>query len=459
VTAEVIARVATEGFGLLDAPPQRLNAKDTPVPLPPEFVGGASAYGAQHRGRSPESITFIAMPQIPIIMPQLGESIAEATVINLLVKAGQDIQADQDVLEVETNKATMTVTSPCAGRVQKFLVTLNESYPVGAVLGYLDASREEAERVGLDQITSGPANGSGESNGTKSEAPAQKRGVEPTVRGLPVPAHAAGASYMSPRMKARMNELGLHAADLAGLAGSGAGGRVTIQDFEKFIANLEQSKLSAASSMRVAVADAMRRSWTRPLATVALPVCLDPMLAHRKVSDPKPGPALYGLRALALALAENSAPSGRLVGNHIVHPNSIDVGFAVEAEEGVLVPVLRNADKRPLKELVPRYNELVDLARQRRLPPDATGGSIATVTNFGTFGLTWATPIPLPEQTLVLGMGAGRPVPSWDAGKGQFVPVMEANLTLTIDHRVLDGGAAGRLLSRVAALLQHPEKL
>ena len=396
------------------------------------------------------------MPQIPIIMPQLGESIAEATVINLLANPGQHVQADQDVLEVETNKATMTVASPCAGKLQKLLVALNESYPVGAVLGYLEASPEEAKRLGLDEPA--PTNGNGAEGNSKVDTP-QRRTVEPTVRGLPVPAHAAGATYMSPRMKARMHELGLHAADLAGLPGSGAGGRVTIQDFENFIANLEKSKLSAASSMRVAVADAMRRSWTRPLATVALPVSLDAMLAHRKVSDPKPGPALYGLRALAIALADKSAPAGRLVGNHIVHPNAIDVGFAVEAEDGVLVPVIRNADKRPLKELVSRYNELVDLARQRRLPPDATGGSIATVTNFGTFGLTWATPIPLPEQSLVLGMGAGRMVPSWDAAKGQFVPVMEANLTLTIDHRVLDGGAAGRLLSRVAALLNDPEKL
>jgi pyruvate/2-oxoglutarate dehydrogenase complex dihydrolipoamide acyltransferase (E2) component len=203
----------------------------------------------------------------------------------------------------------------------------------------------------------------------------------------------------------------------------------------------------------------MRRSWTRPLATVALPVSLDPMLAHRKISEPKPGPALYALRALALALSENSAPAGRLVGNKIVHPSSIDVGFAVEAEDGVLVPVIRNADKRLLKDLVNRYNELVELARQRRLPPDATGGSIATVTNFGTFGLTWATPIPLPEQTLVLGMGAGRLAPSWDRKKEQFVPVMEANLTLSFDHRVLDGGAAGRLLSRIGALLGEPDKL
>jgi pyruvate/2-oxoglutarate dehydrogenase complex dihydrolipoamide acyltransferase (E2) component len=208
--------------------------------------------------------------------------------------------------------------------------------------------------------------------------------------------------------------------------------------------------------MRVAVADAMRRSWTRPLATVALPVCFDPLFAHRKTSNPKPGPALYALRALAIALSENSAPAGRLIGNQVVHPSAIDLGFAVEATDGVLVPVIRNADRHPLKDLVQRYDELIKLAHQRKLPADATGGSIATVTNFGTFGLTWATPIPLPEQTLVLGMGAARRVPSWDNAKGQFVPVMEVNLTLSFDHRVLDGGAAGRLLARVAQLLGQP---
>ena len=391
-------------------------------------------------------------------MPQLGESIAEATVVRLLVNVGDHVEADQDVLEVETNKATMNVSSPCAGLVQKLLVKLNESYAVGAVLGYLEASAENAALLGLDKPTETLSkNDAGPHSHAASEG--QKRIVQPTVSGLPVPANAAGAGYMSPRMKARMAELGLHAADLAGIAGSGAAGRLTIQDFEKFLANLEKSKLTQASSMRVAVADAMRRSWTRPLATVALPVAIDAMLAHRKTSDPKPGPALYALRALALALAENSAPAGRLVGSKIVHPTSIDVGFAVEAEDGVLVPVIRNANKKSLKEMVDRYNELVELARQRRLPTDATGGSIATVTNFGTFGLTWATPIPLPEQTMVLGMGAGRLVPSWDAAKGQFVPVMEMNLTLSFDHRVLDGGAAGRLLASVAALLAKPEKL
>src|SRR5690242_2095835 len=211
------------------------------------------------------------MPSIPIIMPQLGESIAEATIISLLVKVGDQVRTDQDLIEVETSKATMNVASPCPGRVEKLSIQLNQSYPVGAVLGYLEASVEDAARLGLDSPVAEKNGENSQSDASgdprlQGEAPQQR--VEPTVRGLPVPANATGASYMSPRMKARMIELGLHAADLAGLPGSGAAGRVTIQDFEKFITNLEKHRLSQASTMRVAVADAMRRSWTRPLATV-----------------------------------------------------------------------------------------------------------------------------------------------------------------------------------------------
>src|SRR5438552_9692937 len=255
------------------------------------------------------------MPSIPIIMPQLGESIAEATVVNLLIKVGDKVQTDQDIIEVETSKATMNVASPCPGRVEKFLVRLNESYPVGAVLGYLEASQEDAARLGLDTPMPDKNGDETESDPDavgKAHPETVRKTVQLTVRGLPVPANAAGASYMSPRMKARMVELGLHAADLAGLPGSGAAGRVTIQDFENFIANLEKHKLSQASTMPVAVAEAMPRRWSRPLATVALPVCFDPLLNHRKSCNPKPGPALYALRALAVALAENSAPAGRL---------------------------------------------------------------------------------------------------------------------------------------------------
>ncbi len=400
---------------------------------------------------------------LPIIMPQLGESIAEATIVRAAFAVGDRVEADTDLLEVETNKAVMGVTAPCSGILHELTAVTGESYAVGATLGYLEISDEDAERLGLHDAPPPPVEkpkrgkASGASPGDSSK-PA-KKAVEPTVSGLPVPAHAGGASFLSPRMKARMAELGLHAADLAGVAGSGAGGRVTIDDLERFLQDLERNTISPASSMRVAVADAMRRSWTRPLATVVLPVQLDTLLAHRKRQTIKAGPALYALRALAMGLSEMPATAGRLIGDRLIHPRSIDIGFAVEAEDGVLVPVIRHAEQFPLTDLVERYNRLVELARARRLPGSDTGGSIATITNYGVFGLTMATPIPLPEQTLLLGMGAGRITPSWDPEKKAFVPVTEAQFTLSFDHRVLDGGAAGRLLQRVAGLLGTPEEL
>jgi hypothetical protein len=410
---------------------------------------------------SPEST-----PLLPIIMPQLGESIAEATVVRAAYAIGDRVEADKDLLEVETNKAVMGVTAPCGGILRELSAVIGESYAVGATLGYLEVSAEDAERLGLNDVAPVPVEKPKKKKATGISGAAEavsikpsRKAVEPTVSGLPVPAHAGGASFLSPRMKARMAELGLHAADLAGVAGSGAGGRVTIDDLERFLQDLERNTISPASSMRVAVADAMRRSWTRPLATVVLPVQLDVLLAHRKNQTVKAGPALYALRALAVALSEMPAVAGRLIGDRVIHPRSVDIGFAVEAEDGVLVPVIRHADQPPLADLVERYNRLVELARARRLPGSDTGGSIATITNYGVFGLTMATPIPLPEQTILLGMGAGRVTPSWDPVKKVFVPVTEAQFTLSFDHRVLDGGAAGRLLQRVANLLGSPDEL
>lgn len=410
------------------------------------------------------------MPTIPILMPQLGESIAEATVVKVLIEPGSTVKADQDIFEVETNKATMGIIAPAAGTIGSIHAEVGTSYAVGAALASLEVSDEDARAMGLDEVpqTTAPARSSTENSGKDnvhfaiSDADTiyqRQPTVEPVVGGLPVPAGAAGASYISPRMRARMTELGLNAADLAGVAGTGSGGRVTVEDFEQFLRSLEQHRMTPASPMRIAVADSMRRSCTRPLATVGSPVILDPMLVHRRKANPKPGPALYAIRALALALAENTAVAGRLVGNRIVHPRAIDIGFAVEVEDGVMVPTLQEVDKTPLASMVDTYNRLVEQARARRLPKEASRPGIATVTNFGTFGIVWATPIPLPEQNLVLGLGAGQKQPVWSDEVNQFIPVTMAELTLSFDHRILDGGGAGRLLARVAQLLQSPEKL
>ena len=418
------------------------------------------------------------MPQVPITMPQLGESMAEATIVSIKVKPGDKVATDQEIIEVETDKAVMGVTTPCAGEIAKIDAEVKGTYAVGAVLGYVEASEADAARFQKrapeqpqgdiakeipgrqEEAAAKTGNGSGSHFQVDDvDLPQVATTAEAGRGGLPVPASAKGAGYLSPRVRARMAELQLTQADLAGIAGTGAAGRVTIKDLEEFLNSIESRPTEKPSAIRTGVADAMRRSWTRPLATVGVSVCLDPVLQDRQSRDPKPGPALYALRALALALAAQPNAAARLIGGRAIGSQSIDIGLAVEAGEGIMVPVIRNADKTSLADLTTKYAELVDLARRRRLTSEMTSGGIASVSNFGTFGLDWGTPIPLPDQTMILGLGVGKKTPVWDESKKEFVPKTEAQVTLSFDHRSLDGGGAGRLLKRVIELLEDPKKL
>jgi pyruvate/2-oxoglutarate dehydrogenase complex dihydrolipoamide acyltransferase (E2) component len=403
-------------------------------------------------------------------MPQLGESIAEATVIRLGVAAGDAVRTDQEIIEVETNKAVMGVTTLCDGIVSEIKAVEGVSYSVGSLLGLLEVTEEEVARTGVDTIEGMDAKKlaeqeqkpTGEENlhfALDGDSYEENPSIIPSVKGLPVPTGVMGAHYISPRMRARMDDMGLREADISAVVGTGAGGRVTVEDLERFLDYLDAWPSVAASPMRLAVADAMRRSWTRPLATVGLPVLLDRVLDHRREQSPKPGLTLYLLRAFALALTEQPMTAGYLIGERVVHPRSFDIGVAVQVEDGVVVPTIREVDRKSLRELIAEYDDLVDRARRRRLTENDSRGGIATVTNFGTFGLTTGTPIPLPNETLILGIGAGKKTPVWSDQVEAFIPATEAQLLLTFDHRVVDGGGAGVLLHRVAELLQHPETL
>ena len=412
------------------------------------------------------------MPTVPILMPQLGESIAEATVIRLGIAVGDKVRTDQEIIEVETNKAVMGVTTLCDGVVSDLRAQEGISYSVGTLLGLLDVTEEEIARTGVESLESIEAKRAATSQ-SNSQAQAEANlhfaldddayeeapAVVPSVKGLPVPTGTMGAHYISPRMRARMNDLGIREADISAIVGTGAGGRVTVEDLERFLDYLDAWPSSTASPMRLAVADAMRRSWTRPLATVGRPILLDRVLDHRRAQSPKPGLTLYLFRAFALALAESPTTAGYLIGDKVVHPRAFDIGVAVQVEDGVVVPVVRTVDQKFLRDLVSEYDDLVDRARRRRLTEQDCSGGIATVTNFGTFGLTTGTPIPLPNETLILGIGAGVKKPVWSTQVEAFLPATEADLLLTFDHRVVDGGGAGFLLNRVSELLQKPEAL
>ncbi len=358
-------------------------------------------------------------------MPQLGESIAEATIIRFSAQVGEAVTSDQEIIEVETSKAVMGITTPCDGVIAEFTAEVDQTYPIGTVLGYIETSAEDAERHGES------------ASGAPAEVPAsfetQKNmpSAMPTIT-IPMMPAKSGGPFVSPRIRSKADQLGWQQQDLSLVPGTGKNGRLTASDVEKFLA---------------------------PLATIGVGFSLEAILAHRKQFKVPPGPALYVAKAVALALAENPKLAARIVGDQLVLPNSIDIGVAVEVEEGVVVPVLKSLDKESLSDLGEKYQQLVTAARARRLPEDAREGAIASVTNYGPLGITWGTPIPQPTETLIIGLGRGEKRPVWDEATSQFQPKQMAELTLTFDHRVIDGGASGKLITRIVALLEEPSGL
>src|SRR5205085_12569394 len=146
------------------------------------------------------------MPQVPIIMPQLGESIAEATIVAIKVQPGEEVAADQEIIEVETNKAVMGVTTPCAGEVARIDAKAKETYPIGAILGYIEASEKDAARFTKQTAADVRKEVPQEIPGRADQEKVADNGATAKVPtdGLPVPARAKGAGFLSPRVRARM---------------------------------------------------------------------------------------------------------------------------------------------------------------------------------------------------------------------------------------------------------------
>ena len=387
------------------------------------------------------------MPRFPVPLPQFGESAAEATVVTWLVQPGQAVAAEQELVEVQTEKSEMTVASPVAGTLEEQCVKPNQRLAVGDTLCWLAV----AEGVEVP-AHNGHSPAAATAAAAVAQVPAHSRHA--FAADLPAPT-APGQDFISPRLRARMAEAGLSPADLAAIPGSGARGRVTARDLEQF---LSQTEGSAISPLRLAVASSMMRSWQRPLATVAREVRMDALLAHRRSVPGRPSATHYALRALALALAEDDRLACKLIGNRLIRPASLDLAFAVEVEDGVLTPVIKAVTQVDLEPLTAACHAATDQARERGVTGH-TGPSVATVSNYGTFGIRWATPIPLPGQGLILGLGSLHDVPDWNPATKGWDRARQIEMTLTFDHRVADGGVAARLLHHVAELLEHPDRL
>lgn len=398
--------------------------------------------------------------RVAIRMPQLGEAAAEATVVAWLVQPGSAVKAEQELIEVQTEKSLLTVAAPAEGVLAEVAAKPGEVLKVGDVLGWI-ADPADAAAPAPAPGTSAPP---GLANVHDVGAPPTPRAARPAP---PRPARSDEGSrlappsllaasgergFLSPRVRAKVAESGLKSSDLAFITGTGAGGRITAADIDRYLALGEPMP-----PIRQAVAAAMTRSWTRPLATVATQVQVDGVLAHRRNVAGRPSLTIYALRALALGLRAGSPFAKRLYGNRVHMPETIDLAVAVEVGDGVLTPVIRKVDELALPELTTAVEAVIEKARAGKVA-DA-GEAVASVSNYGVFGLTWATPIPLPGHSVILGISAPQNQPEWNPATKSWDKVRRVELTLTFDHRIADGGDAARLINRIAEMLAKPEKL
>ncbi len=383
-------------------------------------------------------------------MPQFGEAAADATIVAWLVQPGQAVKADQELVEVQTEKSLLTVAAPVDGILKEHCARPGEAVQVGVVIARISLPQAAP---GVAPVVPTDVHPIGTAPAAKAPAPKAKK-PEPMRlgdRSALLAAHGEIA-FLSPRVRARVAESGLKTSDLTAIQGTGAGGRITGADVDRYLAMGE-----SLSPVRQAVASAMTRSWSRPLATVAMPVGMDALLAHRRTIEGRPSATVYGLAALARAIAKGTPFAAKLFGSRLVKAQSVDLAVAVEVNDGVLTPVIRGVDKLSLAELTIAVDKVIDQARAGRVA-DA-GDAVATVSNYGIFGITWATPIPLAGQAIILGLGAVQSVPDWDPALKAWGRARQAEATLTFDHRIADGGAAGRLLSATVDMIQHPERL
>jgi 2-oxoglutarate dehydrogenase E2 component (dihydrolipoamide succinyltransferase)/2-oxoisovalerate dehydrogenase E2 component (dihydrolipoyl transacylase) len=369
-----------------------------------------------------------------IIMPQLGESIAEGTVVKWLVPAGGMIQKDQSLLEVETEKVTLEVPSPAAGVVSEILVKEGETVPVGTLLARIESAppSEVINRVGGVIV----------------------RPMEPV---------SPGEEHYSPAVRQLAKE---HGIDLAQVRGSGAGGRVTKKDVLDFIARSEDQSKTAAdgrgqlmgeeivpfTQMRRTIAERMVKS-KQTSAHVATFFEAD----FSGIAKFREGRQLtylpFVIRAVTRAIRDVPVVNSSWGEQGIIVKKDIHIGIATALDDGLLVPVVRNADRKGLTQLAKEVADFAERARSKRLSPEEVQGGTFTITNHGGFGSLFSTPIIHQPQIAILGVGAiqKRAVVINDA-----IAIRPMGfLSLSFDHRVIDGATADQFMAKVKGYLEQ----
>jgi 2-oxoglutarate dehydrogenase complex dihydrolipoamide succinyltransferase (E2) component len=429
--------------------------------------------------------------KIKVVMPQLGESVAEGEVIRWLKRAGDAVRRDEALVEVKTDKATVEIPAPSSGTLSQIVVPEGETVKVGADIAIIESTSEAAALAAEGAsvvarkiertVTRAPKEPVTSPAGKPATPPAGKP-AEPAPKPPPRPPQAPRLQ-MTPLARRIASEFGL---DPSKIRGTGEGGRITREDVLFARAPTAQSpnlpisqspnlqiaqpppeSAPAADDEIVALSPIRRRIAARlvqssqaiPRVTTAIEADMTALVELRKQhheSYEKAGVKLsympFIMKATVAALKASPAVNASWGGEKLILHKRVHLGVAVSVEGGLVVPVIREADGLSVRQLAERLRDVAEHARAGKLAADEVRGGTFTITNPGLFGTVFSTPIINPPEAAILAVCRIAEIPV--AREGKIVIRHMMNLCLSYDHRIIDGELALQFLQHIRAALE-----
>jgi pyruvate dehydrogenase E2 component (dihydrolipoamide acetyltransferase) len=408
---------------------------------------------------------------IEVKLPALSESVSEGVVSEVRVKAGDDVHASSIICVVEAEKSTVEVPADVTGKVAEVLIKKGDKVSAGQVLCRVEA-KESSKTTSKPSAGKAPA-ADAKAKPTPAPAMVQRNGPrESASKSVTTSARMVPAGPATRRLARKLG------VALERVRGSGPRGRVTQDDVIAFSQQPGRGSAAPAApplpdfakwgpidpqpldAIRKKIAEHMHASWTSiPHVTqhdLADITDLDNFRRAQEGQGPKLTVTAFALKAAAIALKEfpqfNSSLD--LAGDRLIHKQYCHVGVAVDTERGLLVPVIRDVERKSVHELAAELIAVAEKARQGKLSIEEMRGGTFTITNLGGIGGIGFTPIVNYPEVAILGMSRGRLEPI--IKDGQIVPRLMLPLSLSYDHRVIDGADGARFTRRIAAMLENP---
>lgn len=401
---------------------------------------------------------------VKVVMPQFYETMQKGKIIKWLKKEGERVEKGKPIVEVETEKVVVEIEAPENGLLAKILAKEADDIPILQTIAVIAMPEEESldfdSLIEEMELTARVGEKIEEVGKPKEEIFEELE--KPIVR-VPI----------SPVARKLAQE---HGIDVAKIMGSGPGGRIVKENVMKAIEEAKaavplppepmRAKLIPMSKMRKVIAERMSYSArTVPQVTVTTEVDMSELVKLREKLLPD-FERMIGVRmsytdilikGVAMTLREEPIFNSKLEGDQIRLMEDINIGVAVEVEEGLIVPVVRDADKKTLVEITKSTKQLIERAKEGKLSSSEVSGGTFTITNLGSYGVETFTPLINPPETAILGVGriADKPVVVGD----QITIRPVASLSLSFDHRVIDGALAARFLQRLKQIIENPTSL